>query len=65
MIIKVKEPIKPEYDRIQNGQLIYTYFHLAAVPELARSAPQQRGVGGRLRNHSTQGWFPPLTSSNE
>ena len=35
MIIKVKEPIKPEYDRIQNGQLIYTYFHLAAVPELA------------------------------
>ncbi len=35
MIIKVKEPIAPEYDRFQNGQTIYTYFHLAAVPELA------------------------------
>ena len=35
MVIKVKEPIEPEYARIQNGQLIYTYFHLAAVPALA------------------------------
>jgi alanine dehydrogenase len=35
MIAKVKEPIEPEYDRIQPGQMIYTYFHLAAVPDLA------------------------------
>ena len=36
MIAKVKEPIPIEYDRIQPNQTIYTYFHLAAVPELAR-----------------------------
>ncbi len=36
MIIKVKEPIAPEYERIQTGQIIYTYFHLAAVPELCK-----------------------------
>jgi alanine dehydrogenase len=36
MIIKVKEPIEPEYARMQEGQVIYTYFHLAAVPELAK-----------------------------
>ena len=36
MIIKVKEPIAEEYGRIQPGQIIYTYFHLAAVPELAQ-----------------------------
>ncbi|MEE2787358.1 MAG: alanine dehydrogenase [Myxococcota bacterium] len=36
MIIKVKEPIAVEYDRIQPKQTIYTYFHLAAVPELAQ-----------------------------
>jgi alanine dehydrogenase len=36
MIIKVKEPIEPEYARMQEGQIIYTYFHLAAVPELAK-----------------------------
>ncbi len=35
MIIKVKEPLQPEYDRMQHGQIVYTYFHLAAVPELA------------------------------
>ncbi len=36
MIVKVKEPIEPEYKRMQPGQIIYTYFHLAAVPELAK-----------------------------
>jgi alanine dehydrogenase len=36
MICKVKEPVAPEYDRIQHGQTIYTYFHLAAEPELAK-----------------------------
>lgn len=36
MIVKVKEPVAPEYERIQSGQIIYTYFHLAAVPKLAK-----------------------------
>ena len=36
MIVKVKEPIEPEYKRMQSEQIIYTYFHLAAVPELAK-----------------------------
>ena len=36
MIVKVKEPLEQEYPLIQNGQLIYTYFHLAAVPALAK-----------------------------
>jgi alanine dehydrogenase len=35
MIVKVKEPLPPEYGLIREGQIIYTYFHLAAVPELA------------------------------
>ncbi len=36
MVIKVKEPIEPEYERMQVGQVVYTYFHLAAVPALAK-----------------------------
>lgn len=36
MIVKVKEPVEVEYDRMQPGQIVYTYFHLAAVPELAK-----------------------------
>jgi alanine dehydrogenase len=37
MVVKVKEPIAPEYGRMQEGQIVYTYFHLAGVdPELTR-----------------------------
>ncbi len=34
MIIKVKEPIKPEYSLIQSNQILFTYFHFAASKEL-------------------------------
>lgn len=30
MIIKVKEPIEPEYKLVKKGQLIFTYFHFAS-----------------------------------
>ncbi len=37
MIVKVKEPLPPEYARMQPGQIVYTYFHLTGVdPELTR-----------------------------
>lgn len=29
MIVKVKEPIEPEYDLIRAGQVLFTYFHFA------------------------------------
>ncbi|MEO8664691.1 MAG: alanine dehydrogenase [Ignavibacteria bacterium] len=34
MIMKVKEPIKPEYNLIREGQLVFTYFHFASSKEL-------------------------------
>ncbi len=34
MIIKVKEPIEPEYKLIKEGQLLYTYFHFASCQPL-------------------------------
>jgi len=37
MIIKVKEPIKPEYNLMQEKQLLYTYLHLAAEPDLTKA----------------------------
>jgi alanine dehydrogenase len=43
MIIKVKEPIEPEYPRMREGQILYTFLHLAAVPELAQELAK-RGV---------------------
>lgn len=34
MIVKVKEPIEPEYPLIRKGQLLFTYFHFASDREL-------------------------------
>lgn len=37
LIVKVKEPIAPEWKRIRPGQTIFTYFHFAASEELTRA----------------------------
>lgn len=34
MIVKVKEPIEPEYSLIRKGQLLFTYFHFACDRKL-------------------------------
>ncbi len=34
MILKVKEPVPDEYDLMQEGQVLFTYLHLAAGNEL-------------------------------
>jgi len=36
MIIKVKEPLPPEYKLMKKNQVLYTYLHLAAEPELTK-----------------------------
>src|SRR5262245_11173759 len=37
LILKVKEPLPEEYGRMRPGQVLFTYLHLAAVPDLARA----------------------------
>lgn len=37
MIIKVKEPIAPEYPLVKKGQLLFTYFHFASDEELTKA----------------------------
>jgi alanine dehydrogenase len=37
MILKVKEPIEPEWKRIRRGQTLFTYFHFAADERLTRA----------------------------
>jgi alanine dehydrogenase len=36
MVLKVKEPLDGEYQRLSPGQILFTYLHLAAAPELTR-----------------------------
>ena len=37
MIVKVKEPIEPEYKLVRKGQLVFTYFHFASSEPLTRA----------------------------
>ena len=42
MILKVKEPIAVEYERMQPGQILFTYLHLAAGPECTQALLDRR-----------------------
>ncbi len=44
MILKVKEPLPEEYPYLREEQIIFTYLHLAAVPELARVLAEKKVV---------------------
>ncbi len=44
MIIKVKEPIKQEYSLIQQGQLLFTYFHFASHEPLTKAMLKSKAV---------------------
>ena len=44
MIIKVKEPIAPEYSLIKENQLLFTYFHFASSRELTDAMIQRKAV---------------------
>ena len=37
LLLKVKEPIAPEYDRLREGLVLFTYLHLAADEDLTRA----------------------------
>ena len=44
LIVKVKEPLPEEYGNIREGQVIFTYLHLAAAPELAKVLAKKKAV---------------------
>ena len=37
LLLKVKEPIQPEYGRLRDGLVLFTYLHLAADEDLTRA----------------------------
>ncbi|MGI8787163.1 MAG: alanine dehydrogenase [Pyrinomonadaceae bacterium] len=66
MIVKVKEPIAPEYPRMRENQLLFTYLHLAPEPELTKQL-MERKVSGVAYETITdeQGRLPLLTPMSE
>ncbi len=45
MIIKVKEPLLPEYDLFKEGQILFTYLHLAPDPQQTQALLKKKVIG--------------------
>jgi alanine dehydrogenase len=66
MIVKVKEPIAPEYPRMREGQLLFTYLHLAPDKELTRQLLERKVTGIAYETITDKrGTLPLLTPMSE
>lgn len=45
MVVKVKEPLAPEYELFHSGLLLFTYLHLAPEPALTKALLEKKVVG--------------------
>jgi alanine dehydrogenase len=66
LIVKVKEPIEREYKHFREGLLLFTYLHLAPVPELTSALLEKKVTGiayETVRDRS--GTLPLLTPMSE
>ena len=66
MIVKVKEPIAPEYPRMREGQLLFTYLHLAPDRELTKQLVERKVIGVAYETITDRrGTLPLLTPMSE
>jgi alanine dehydrogenase len=67
MIVKVKEPIAPDLARLRQGQLLFTYLHLAPVPDLTEQLLQKEitGVAYETITDERKRSLPLLTPMSE
>ncbi len=66
MVMKVKEPLPSEYSFFREGLILFTYFHLAAEPELTKALLEEKVTAiayetVQLKNNS----LPLLTPMSE
>jgi len=66
MIVKVKEPIAPEYPRMRENQLLFTYLHLAPEFELTKQMLERKVTGVAYETITDNaGRLPLLTPMSE
>jgi alanine dehydrogenase len=66
MIVKVKEPIAPEYPRMRENQLLFTYLHLAPEFELTKQLLERKVTGVAYETITDKrGTLPLLTPMSE
>ncbi|HXL80275.1 MAG TPA: alanine dehydrogenase [Pyrinomonadaceae bacterium] len=66
MIVKVKEPIEPEYPRMREGQMLFTYLHLAPDRKLTEQLIKRKVTGIAYETITDRrGGLPLLTPMSE
>jgi len=66
MVMHVKEPLPPEYDLIREGQIVFTYLHLAADETQTRALIKSRSVSIAYETiQKADGSLPLLTPMSE
>ena len=66
MIVKVKEPIAEEYDLFHEGQILYTYLHLAADKPLTEALMAKKVISFAYETiQAEDGSLPLLTPMSE
>lgn len=66
IIVKVKEPLACEYPLLRKNQILYTYLHLAPLPELTDALVQQKVIGiGYETVQLDNGYLPLLAPMSE
>lgn len=66
LIVKVKEPVQEEYPRLRAGQIIFSYLHLAPLPELTQVLLDKKVIGVAYETiRDVHGTLPLLTPMSE
>lgn len=66
MVMKVKEPLPPEYGYFRKGQILFTFLHLAAEPELTKALMEKEVVSIAYETiQLPNGALPILTPMSE
>ena len=66
MVVKVKEPLKKEYSLFQEGQIVFTFLHLAPEPELTSALCSKKVSGLAYETiENQQGQLPLLKPMSE
>ena len=66
VVVKVKEPVEPEFPRMREGQILFTYLHLAPLPVLTRVLLDRKVTGVAYETIARpDGSLPLLTPMSE
>ena len=66
MVMHVKEPLPVEYDLIREGQIVFTYLHLAASEELTNILVKRKSINIAYETiQKADGSLPLLTPMSE